>query len=217
MSSMIATSADANVLNFIPLPVIRPYTPLDGESVGFSELLIKKYPDGKLTPHLHSLKPGDKISVKGPISKFPYQANSKKHIGLIAGGSGITPMLQVADAILSNAEDKTEVSFVFANIAEEDILLRKELDARATKHKNFKVHYVLEKAPKDWKGSIGYVTKDVIQKHIHAPSDDSLVMVCGPPAMMKAISGSKAPDYTQGELDGVLKTMGYTKEQVFKF
>ena len=198
-------------------PVIRPYTPLDGNSVGFSELLVKKYNDGKLTPHLHALKVGDTISMKGPIAKYPYVANSKKQIGLIAGGTGLTPMLQVADAILSNPEDKTEISFVFANIAEEDILLRKELDERAAAHKNFKVHYVLEKPPKDWSGSVGYVTKDTIQKYMPAPSNDSLVMVCGPPPMVKAISGSKAPDYTQGELDGLLKDLGYTKDQVYKF
>jgi hypothetical protein len=35
--------------------------------------------------------------------------------------------------------------------------------------------------------------------------------------MMKAISGPKAPDYTQGELDGALAALGYNKDQVFKF
>lgn len=104
-----------------------------------------------------------------------------------------------------------------ANIAEEDILLRKQLDDRASKHPNFKVHYVLEKPPAGWTGSTGYITKDVLQKYMPAPSSDSLVMVCGPPPMMKAISGAKAPDYTQGEVDGLLKDLGYTKEQVFKF
>jgi len=35
--------------------------------------------------------------------------------------------------------------------------------------------------------------------------------------MMKAISGDKAKDYTQGELTGLLKAMGYTADQVYKF
>lgn len=170
-----------------------------------------------MTPAIFDLKVGDVVQMKGPIAKYQYKANTKKHVGLIAGGTGLTPMLQVADAILRNPEDKTEVTFIFANIAEEDILLRKQLDERAAKHKNFKVHYVLEKAPKDWSGSVGYVSKDIIQKHIPAPSNDNLVLVCGPPPMMKAISGAKNPDYSQGEVDGLLKDIGYTKEQVFKF
>lgn len=54
----------------------------------------------------------------------------------IAGGSGITPMFQVAQEILSNPDDKTQVSLIFANQTEDDIILRKELDNFA-KHDNF--------------------------------------------------------------------------------
>ncbi len=35
--------------------------------------------------------------------------------------------------------------------------------------------------------------------------------------MMNAISGDKAKDKSQGELTGILKQLGYTPEQVFKF
>ena len=54
--------------------------------------------------------------------------------GMLAGGSGITPMFQVALAILRNEQDRTVVHLVYANVAEEDILLRKQLDAWARMH-----------------------------------------------------------------------------------
>lgn len=38
-----------------------------------------------------------------------------------------------------------------------------------------------------------------------APGASSLVCVCGPPPMMKAISGDKAQDKSQGPLEGMLK------------
>ena len=50
---------------------------------------------------------------------------------MIAGGSGITPMKQVSDAILRDKSDGTKVSLLFANQTEGDILLRDELDAAA--------------------------------------------------------------------------------------
>jgi len=58
----------------------------------------------------------------------------------VAGGSGITPMLQVASEIVNNPEDKTQVSLIFANQTEDDIILRDELDQMAAKHDNFQVH-----------------------------------------------------------------------------
>ena len=48
-------------------------------------------------------------------------------------------MFQVAQEILRNPEDKTQVSLIFANQTEEDIILRKELDHMAAKHDNFEV------------------------------------------------------------------------------
>lgn len=49
-------------------------------------------------------------------------------------------MLQVASEIVSNPEDKTQVSLIFANQTEEDIILRDELDQMAAKHDNLQVH-----------------------------------------------------------------------------
>ena len=39
------------------------------------------------------------LFCQGPFKKFEYKPNEKKEIGMIAGGSGITPMYQVIDAI----------------------------------------------------------------------------------------------------------------------
>jgi NAD(P)H-flavin reductase len=73
--------------------------------------------------------------------------------GMLAGGSGITPMYQVLTTILSDSSDRTRVSLIFGNIAEQDILIREELDALAHKHpERFRLHYVLNQPPEGWKG-----------------------------------------------------------------
>lgn len=47
---------------------------------------------------------------------------------MIAGGTGITPMYQVAKALLQDQEEYTTISLIYANVTEEDILLKEELD-----------------------------------------------------------------------------------------
>ncbi|XP_021852679.1 NADH-cytochrome b5 reductase-like protein [Spinacia oleracea] len=198
--------------------VIRPYTPIsDPEAKGYFDLMIKMYPEGKMSQHFAKLKPGDVVEVKGPIEKLRYTPNMKKHIGMIAGGTGVTPMLQVVEAILKNSDDKTQVSLVYANVSPDDILLKQKLDILATRHPNFKVFYTVDNPSKEWIGGLGYVSKDVVTKGLPGPGDDTLIMVCGPPGMMQHISGDKAKDYSQGELTGILKELGYTEEMVYKF
>ena len=48
--------------------------------------------------------------------------------GMIAGGTGITPMYQVAKALLTDPGEATSISLIYANVTEDDILLRKELN-----------------------------------------------------------------------------------------
>ncbi|CAH2072314.1 unnamed protein product [Thlaspi arvense] len=198
--------------------VTRPYTPIsDPEAKGYFDLLIKVYPDGKMSQHFASLKPGDVLEVKGPIEKFKYSPNMKKHIGMIAGGSGITPMLQVIDAILKNPEDNTQISLIYANVSPDDILLKQKLDVLQAKHPNLKVFYTVDNPNKNWKGGVGYISKDMALKGLPLPAEDTLILVCGPPGMMEHISGGKAPDWSQGEVKGILKEIGFTEPMVFKF
>lgn len=89
--------------------------------------------------------------------------------------------------------------------------------ALAAIHDRFKVFYTLTKPGKDWSGYKGFVDKTKIAETLPAPSDETLIMVCGPPPMMKAISGEKVSPQKQGELSGLLKEMQYSSDNVFKF
>lgn len=115
-----------------------------------------------------------------------------------------------------------QVFLIYANKSPGDILLKEKLDTLAKTHDNIHVHYVVEKKGMFDFGSpfsTGYVTPEILEKHCPPPSagEDNLVLVCGPPPMMKAISGDKAPDKSQGELTGLLAKLGYSAEQVYKF
>ena len=77
--------------------------------------------------------------------------------------------------------------------------------------------YLLDKPPAGWKGGSGYVTAAMLKETMPAPSDKHLILVCGPPGMMESVSGGKAKDFTQGELKGSLRQLGYNASEVFKF
>ncbi|KAJ7610872.1 hypothetical protein FB45DRAFT_1120728 [Roridomyces roridus] len=201
-------------------PVVRPYTPLSGhaESTGELSLLVKKYETGVMSKYIHELKPGDTLSVKGPIPKLPYKENEFSSVTLIGGGSGITPLYQVITHALSSPRNTTKFTLLFSNVTEADILLKSDLDALAKKHSNnLRVVYLLDQPPAGWTGGKGFISADVIKEYVAPPTTEGTkVLVCGPPGQVAAIAGKKA-GMKQGELGGVLKELGYTEDQVFKF
>ena len=203
----------------------RPYTPISttGQK-GTADFVIKGYPartdgqPGGMGNHLRSLKAGDTVQMKGPWKKFGYTAGKYAAIGMIAGGTGLTPMLQVIQEALYDPCDSTKITLLYANRSERDILLRDRLDALAALYPNrFSVVYALDSADAGWKGERGFVTPAMIKKHLPPVDATTKIFVCGPPPMMNAVSGNKAKDKKQGELSGALKSAGYTKSHVFKF
>merc|ERR1719231_372843 len=153
-----------------------------------------------MSQHLNDMKIGESINMKGPIGHIEYHGYGKftqtkkgqvetfqvKSVGMIAGGSGITPMLQVIRAIMKNPKDQTKVYLLFANQTEEDILLRKELEEEAEKHSNFKVWYTIDRPPEDgsWKFSSGFINQEMIENNLPVSDANSLMLLCGPPPMI---------------------------------
>ncbi|XP_020290699.1 NADH-cytochrome b5 reductase 3 isoform X2 [Pseudomyrmex gracilis] len=191
--------------------VIRSYTPVSSDDDhGYVDLVIKvyfknvhpKFPEGgKMSQYLENMKIGDTIDFRGPSGRLIYKGNGKilikllrkeppveynvTKIVMLAGGTGITPMLQLIRAIIKDPTDETETSLLFANQTEKDILLRDELDEIAKEHPNkLKLWYTLDTSNEKWPYSTGYISADMIKKHMFPPSSDTIVLMCGPPPMI---------------------------------
>ncbi|EPY27609.1 cytochrome-b5 reductase [Strigomonas culicis] len=203
--------------------VVRPYTPLNrSDQLGYFDILVKKYKGSKMGSHLFAMKKGDTIEAKGPWVKLPIRTNQYKTIGMIAGGTGITPMYQVARNVLRAPKNTTEVFLLYANQRKEDVLLGNELNELMETYLRFSPYFVLSKAPSDWMGGVGYVNKEMIKSLMPPPNraGDSIILVSGPPPFMETICGDKdfkSSPPTQGELRGYLKELGYLPKMVFKF
>ncbi|KAF2200775.1 oxidoreductase, FAD-binding family protein [Delitschia confertaspora ATCC 74209] len=173
-----------------PKEVVRSYTPISSDlERGYFDLLIKSYPTGNISKHVASLMVGQTMKVKGPKGAMVYTPNMVRHFGMIAGGTGITPMLQIIKAVIRGREqgDRTMVDLIFANVNPEDILLKEDLDALAAKDDKFRVYYVLNNPPEKWDGGIGFVTPEMIKARLPAPAKDVKILVCGPPPMVSAM------------------------------
>lgn len=207
--------------------IVRPYTPVtteeESQKNGYFELVIKKYQNGPMSTHITSLKPGDILNLKGPGLKLNMDQDNRTQIGMIAGGTGITPMLQVIRHVLDPKnilQKNKKISLIFANVEERDILLKKELDHFASLYPDrFKIYYTLDKPPSNWNGGKGHVDQNMIKNHLPLSENgnDVLIMICGPDGMLKHVCGEKNPDRTQGPLAGLLRDLKYTEDQVFKF
>ena len=213
---------------------MRSYTPVTSDDeLGYVDFVIKvyfpnvhpKFPSGgAMTMYLENLQVGDEVLMKGPKGNVDYQGKGRftitknvapgkretvpyyaKSFGFIAGGSGITPCLQIIREIIKRDGDASKISLLFANQTEADILLRDELDTLAADPKNhMTVHYTLDRPPsRGWKGSKGFINPEMCEKALPPPSEDTFIFACGPKPM---IDFAVAPS---------LRDMGYTDSQWF--
>lgn len=146
--------------------ILRSYTPISSdETPGYFDLLIKSYPTGNISKYVAGLQVGQTMKVKGPKGAMVYTPNMVKHFGMICGGTGITPMLQIIRAVIRGREagDVTKINLIFANVNPEDILLREDLDALARDDPHFNIYYVLNNPPEKWSGGVGFVTAEMIK------------------------------------------------------
>ncbi|KAI9491366.1 hypothetical protein BDB00DRAFT_767111 [Zychaea mexicana] len=201
------------------IQVMRAYTPInDPYKDGHVDLVVKRYAHGSISKMLARTQLHESVFVRGPMEEYPYQPNSlKSEIGMIAGGTGITPMYQLIKRVLNNPDDKTErLWLIYCNKTEKDILLKKELDELKENHKDrLHILYVLDHPPQDWQGGRGYVSQDMIRSML-TQKENSFVFVCGPDAMLAHVSGQRARDFSQGSVRGLLGQMGFASNQVWK-
>eukprot|EP01135_Chromosphaera_perkinsii_P001809 Nk52_evm78s210 gene=Nk52_evmTU78s210 len=226
--------------------IVRPYTPITSpRQRGYFELLVKKYEGGKMSNHIHNLKPGDSLECKGPIKKKLVKSNAYDEMGFVAGGTGINPMYQIIQETLQNEVDRTLMTLVYSCKNEDELLLKDELNTLVSKYPGrLRVHYVItnpkdanrakdaflktsdgegnsyrisEQAGEMISCSIGKrIDEGMLKSLLPEVREKILVWVCGPPGFIESMSGPKADDGQQGELGGYLQSLRYHRSLVYK-
>jgi cytochrome-b5 reductase len=200
--------------------VIRPYTPISTNAqVGSFDLLVKNYGNqGTMSRHLHEINVGDSIDFKHIPPNVKIQAPfSQKHVVMLAGGTGITPMIQALHTILDNTNEappKQRVTLFYGSQTSDDILgfdLLQQWERDYSEHLKV-VHVLSDEIMPAYRS--GFIDKNLLQDYVpNIMSDDTLVLICGPPPLYHALSGPR----DDPELTGVLAELGCSAEQVYKF
>ena len=152
--------------------------------------------------YLDALPLGHTVEVSGPAGNLVYRGQgqfeirssgirSVRHLGLIAGGTGITPMYQLISEILAEQQidrrlDLT-IDLLFGNRSDDDVLLREQIEQLSSiSAGRFRFWFTVDRATREeWKYSQGLISESLIKEHLPPPSDDVLICICGPPAMIQ--------------------------------
>lgn len=138
---------------------------------------------GPVTRGLGALRRGDAVGVRGPFgSSWPVDAAAGSDVVFVAGGIGLAPLRPALHEVLARRERYGRVVLLYGARTPEDVLYGKQLrDWRADA--GLEVHVTVDRATRDWRGSVGVVTSLVPR----VPFDPyhAVAMVCGPELMMR--------------------------------
>ena len=146
----------------------------------------KRIAGGRVSTFLHDkLRAGDVIPVLGPSGEFTVMpsADAQRNLVLVAGGSGITPILAILRAVLAH-EPRTRATLIYGNRRAEDVIHARAIDQLLAAHADrFTVRHVLEERGDGRldRATVGALLDDL------APSADTDYFVCGPAAAMVAV------------------------------
>ena len=158
-----------------------------------SHITVKRIKDGRVSNHLNdTLEAGAELQVLGPSGNFTVEPQSlrQRRLVMIAGGSGITPIICILETILRR-EKQSEVVLIYGNRRWEDIIFRDRLEALATEFgPRLRVDHVLQDPPEGWEGGTGLLSSDILEARLAAigvvESEADRYFLCGPTPMMDA-------------------------------
>ena len=158
--------------------------PLD-ESVA---ICVKRVEGGRVSTWIgQSLREGDTLSVLGPSGSFLAPAPGPRHLVMIAGGSGITPVIAIAETVLRTRPDQ-QVTLIYGNRSLEDVIFRERLTRLASRFDRLELRHVLEEAPPGFRGTAGRLDRAGVGLELDRIEGElpRTYYLCGPLAMMDA-------------------------------
>jgi ferredoxin-NADP reductase len=150
------------------------------------ELAVDRVPDGEVSPYLvDDVRAGDALEVKGPLGNyFVWDPEDPAPVQLVAGGSGIVPLLAMARARALRT-DAAPFRLLYSVRSAEDAMYRDELERLAGDGLDVTWAYT-RSAPVGWTGTTGRLSPATIAAATWPVDAAPLSFVCGPTGFVEA-------------------------------
>ena len=155
------------------------------------ELTVERLRDGEVSPYLtQELTVGDRLELRGPIGGwFVWRTQQTEPIQLVAGGSGIVPLMAMIRSRLSTGI-AAPFRLLYSVREPEAVLYRDELEALPNHEHSMSITYAYTRlAPKGWPRPPGRIDAALITNTTWPSNLAPTCYVCGPTSFVESAAG----------------------------
>jgi ferredoxin-NADP reductase len=168
---------------------VRSYSLASSGPGATLQLAVDRLPDGEVSPYLvDDVLPGDQLEIRGPLGGwFVWEPSLAGSVQLIAGGSGIVPLMAMIRSRAASAST-SPFRLLYSVRNPDDVFFRAELE---TPTPGLDVTWAYTRAtPSGWPRPAGRVTGDDLSAHCFPASENPAVFVCGPTGFVEAVANA---------------------------
>jgi ferredoxin-NADP reductase len=156
-------------------------------SNGRIEITVERLPNGEVSPYLtQEVMVGDELELRGPIGGwFVWRSDQKEPIQLVAGGSGIVPLMAMIRSRAS-AGSTTPFRLLYSVREPGTIFYHEELQALSSQGESAVVTYAYTRVtPKEWPRPAGRIDAPLIAMGTWPSTLRPTSYVCGPTSFVE--------------------------------
>lgn len=150
------------------------------------ELAVDELPDGEVSPYLvEDVIVGDQLEVRGPLGGwFVWRDTDVAPVQLIAGGSGVVPLVAMMRAHATSASP-AEFRMLYSARTDDDAFYFPFLAAATDTEVTFRF---TRRGPTGWSEPVGRISKEFLAEKTLSPSRGPMVFVCGPNGFVETVA-----------------------------
>ncbi|KAK8392048.1 hypothetical protein O3P69_017575 [Scylla paramamosain] len=128
--------------------------------------------------YFSSVSPPDEFGVIEIVLRFESHGIMSQHFKALKPGD----RMEFQGSLWT---DKTNIKLLYFSENYNDILYKEELDKYREQDSRLQVVYTLGEAPEEWEGEEGFISSQMLDKHVAKPNmEKHKIVMCGGPAMI---------------------------------